>query len=171
LERQRLTPATLSRRINEARTLTGRDLARAQAAFFAIARERRARFKRTAARLSPAPIVRRQKAQGDALTGLTRRQDHAIARRLDRLRASLTQADRLLSTLSHKAVLARGFALVKDAEGAVIKLAADVVPGAALSLEFADGSADAVATGGGARAKASAKPAKPREPGNQGSLF
>ncbi|RVD31206.1 exodeoxyribonuclease VII large subunit, partial [Mesorhizobium sp. M4B.F.Ca.ET.019.03.1.1] len=64
LERQRLTPATLSRRINEARTLTGRDLARAQAAFFAIARERRARFKRTAARLSPAPIVRRQKAQG-----------------------------------------------------------------------------------------------------------
>ncbi|TJW01021.1 MAG: exodeoxyribonuclease VII large subunit [Mesorhizobium sp.] len=171
LERQRLTPATLSRRINEARTLTGRDLARAQAAFFAIARERRARFKRTAARLSPAPIVRRQKAQGDALTGLTRRQDHAIARRLDRLRASLTQADRLLSTLSHKAVLARGFALVKDAEGAVIKLAADVVPGAALSLEFADGSADAVATGGGARPKASAKPAKPRDPGNQGSLF
>ncbi|RVD33615.1 exodeoxyribonuclease VII large subunit, partial [Mesorhizobium sp. M4B.F.Ca.ET.019.03.1.1] len=84
---------------------------------------------------------------------------------------SLTQADRLLSTLSHKAVLARGFALVKDAEGAVIKLAADVVPGAALSLEFADGSADAVATGGGARPKASAKPAKPREPGNQGSLF
>ncbi|RWF62841.1 exodeoxyribonuclease VII large subunit, partial [Mesorhizobium sp.] len=171
LERQRLTPATLSRRINEARTLTGRDLARAQAAFFAIARERRARFKRTAARLSPAPIVRRQKAQGDTLTGLTRRQDHAIARRLDRLRASLTQADRLLSTLSHKAVLARGFALVKDAEGAVIKLAADVVPGAALSLEFADGSADVVATGGGARPKASAKPAKPREPGNQGSLF
>ncbi|BCG96694.1 exodeoxyribonuclease VII large subunit [Mesorhizobium sp. 131-2-1] len=172
LERQRLTPATLSRRINEARTLTGRDLARAQAAFFAIVRERRARFKRTAARLSPAPIARRQKVQADALAGLTRRQDHAIARRLDRLRARLTQADRLLATLSHKAVLARGFALVKDAEGAVIKLAADVSPGAALSLEFADGSADAVAIGGGARPKATAKPAaKPREPGNQGSLF
>ncbi|RUX51373.1 exodeoxyribonuclease VII large subunit, partial [Mesorhizobium sp. M4A.F.Ca.ET.050.02.1.1] len=172
LERRRLTPATLSRRINEARTLTGRDLARAKAAFFAIVRERRARFKRTAARLSPAPIARRQKVQADALTGLTRRQDHAIARRLDRLRASLTQADRLLSTLSHKAVLARGFALVKDAEGAVIKLAADVAPGAALSLEFADGSADAIATSGAARPKAPAKPAaKTREPGNQGSLF
>jgi exodeoxyribonuclease VII large subunit len=174
---QRLTPATLSRRMNEARTLTGRDLARAQAAFFAIVRERRARFQRTSTRLSPAPIARRQKLQADALAGLTRRQDQAIARRLDGLRAKLTQADRLLATLSHKAVLARGFALVKDAEGAVIKLAADVAPGAALQLEFADGSADAVATSGTALPKATPKPAtksnatKPREPGNQGSLF
>ncbi|RWF61106.1 MAG: exodeoxyribonuclease VII large subunit, partial [Mesorhizobium sp.] len=84
----------------------------------------------------------------------------------------LTQADRLLATLSHKAVLARGFALVKDADGAVIKQAAEVVPGMALSLEFADGTADAVATTGAARPKATAKPAaKAKERGNQGSLF
>ena len=184
---QRLTPATLSRRMNEAHTLTGRDLARAQAAFFAIVRERRARFQRTSTRLSPAPIARRQKLQADALAGLTRRQDQAIARRLDGLRAKLTQADRLLATLSHKAVLARGFALVKDAEGAVIKLAADVAPGASLQIEFADGTTDAVATGGTERPEGVAKPAatppaskptaakpaasKPKEPGNQGSLF
>jgi exodeoxyribonuclease VII large subunit len=186
LQGQRLTPATLSRRINEARTLTGRDLARAQAAFFGIVRERRTRFSRTAKRLSPAPIARRQKLQADALAALTRRQDHAMSRRLDRLRGQLTQADRLLATLSHKAVLARGFALVKDAAGVVIKLAADVTPGAALLLEFADGTADAVATGGTERPEAVAKPAavplsakptapkpasKPKEPGNQGSLF
>ncbi|MFK0690687.1 exodeoxyribonuclease VII large subunit [Mesorhizobium sp. IMUNJ 23033] len=174
---QRLTPATLSRRMNEARTLTGRDLARAQAAFFAIVRERRARFARTVTRLSPAPIARRQKLQVDALAGLARRQDQAVARQLDRLRGKLTQADRLLATLSHKAVLARGFALVKGADGAVIKLAAEVAPGAALSLEFADGNADAIATSGTARPKTIDKPAaksaaaKPKEPGNQGSLF
>jgi len=83
----------------------------------------------------------------------------------------------LLATLSHKAVLARGFALVKDADGAVIKLAEDVAAGAALSLEFADGNVDAVATSGAAQPRPAAKPAakspatKPREPGNQGSLF
>jgi len=172
LQGQRLTPATLSRRLNEARTLTGRDIARARAAFFAIVRERRARFKRTAARLSPAPIVRRQKQQTDTLMGLSRRQDQAVARRLDRLRAALTQADRLLSTLSHKAVLARGFALVKDADGAVIKRVAELAPGAALQLEFADGAAEAIATSGGARPKLATKPvSKAKEPGNQGSLF
>jgi exodeoxyribonuclease VII large subunit len=172
LERQRLTPATLSRRINEARTLTGRDIARAQAAFFGIVRERRARFKRTTARLSPAPIARRQKLQAEALVALSRRQDQAVARRLDRLRAALTQADRLLSTLSHKAVLARGFALVKDADGAVIKRVEELAPGAALQLEFADGTAEAIATSGGARPKLAAKsPAKTKAPGNQGSLF
>ncbi|GLS38361.1 exodeoxyribonuclease 7 large subunit [Mesorhizobium tianshanense] len=172
LQAQRLTPATLSRRMNEARTLAGRDLARAQAAFFAIVRERRTRFSRTAARLSPAPIARRQKLQGDALAALSRRQDRVISVRLERLRGKLTQADRLLATLSHKAVLARGFALVKDADGAVIKQAADVVSGMALSLEFADGTADAVATSGAVRPKTIAKPtAKAKEPGNQGSLF
>ncbi|TJW43541.1 MAG: exodeoxyribonuclease VII large subunit, partial [Mesorhizobium sp.] len=157
--------------MNEARTLTGRDLARAQAAFFAIVRERRARFARTATRLSPTPIARRQKLQADALAGLTRRQDQAISRRLDNLRGKLTQADRLLATLSHKAVLARGFALVKDADGVVIKRAADVASGAALLLEFADGTADAIATSGTARPKVAKPSAKPKEPGNQGSLF
>ena len=135
-------------------------------------RERRARFSRTAARLSPAPIARRQKLQADAISGLSRRQDQAISRRLDRLRGSLTQADRLLATLSHKAVLARGFALVKDADGAVIKRAQDVASGAALLLEFADGTADAVATSGMERSKPAPKPAaKAKPPGSQGSLF
>jgi exodeoxyribonuclease VII large subunit len=173
LERQRLTPATLSRRLNETRRLTGRDIARARAAFVAIVRQSRTRFQRTSARLSPAPIVRRQRLQADMLAGLARRQDQAMARRLDRLRAALTQADRLLATLSHKAVLARGFALVKDADGSVVKSVAELAPGAALELEFADGKAEAIATSGGARPKLAAakSPAKARAPGSQGSLF
>ncbi|TIL61819.1 MAG: exodeoxyribonuclease VII large subunit, partial [Mesorhizobium sp.] len=106
------------------------------------------------------------------LAALSRRQDRVISVRLERLRGKLTQADRLLATLSHKAVLARGFALVKDADGAVIKQAAEVTPGLALSLEFADGTADAIATSGTARPKTVAKPAaKAKEPGSQGSLF
>lgn len=179
----RLTPATLSRRMDEARRLTARDLARAQAAFFGIVRERRARFMRTVARLSPAPIVRRQKLQSDALATLARRKDQAMTVRLERLRARLTQADRLLSTLklSEQAILERGYALVLDTNGTLVKRAAEVTPGATLELRFADGSTHATAEGGEpASNPMSPSPATQRPPkaapkdksaSGQGSLF
>ncbi|RWG25281.1 MAG: exodeoxyribonuclease VII large subunit, partial [Mesorhizobium sp.] len=54
----------------------------------------------------------------------------------------------------------------------VVKRVAELAPGAALQLEFADGNAEAIATSGGARPKLAAKPSgKAKEPGNQGSLF
>ncbi len=93
-------------------------------------------------------------------------------RGLDRLRGRLTQADRLLSTLSHKAILARGFALVTDVSGTVVRRAADIAPGAALGIEFADGKTNAIATSGTDAARPRPKPAdKPKEAGGQGSLF
>jgi exodeoxyribonuclease VII large subunit len=171
----RLTPATLARRMNEARTLTGRDLGRARAAFFAIVRERRTRFSRTAARLTPAPIERRQRQQGEALSALFRRGEQAMSVRLDRLRARLIQAERLLATLrlSEQAILERGYALVLDSAGRLVKRAAEVKPGEALDLRFADGAAHALATGGPVNGhKAAAKSAaKPKDAGKQGSLF
>ena len=168
-----------------------RDFARAGRAFSILTVERRARIGRfgdqlpktalaalrrhrqelgvAQARLGIEPVARRWRIAGERLGDLDRRRLQGLAVRLERSRARLTQADRLLSTLSHKAALARGFVLVRDAGGEVIKRAADVASGAALSLEFADGTADAVAVGGAA---ARPKPvAKPREPGNQGSLF
>ncbi|TPJ41475.1 exodeoxyribonuclease VII large subunit [Mesorhizobium sp. B2-5-13] len=189
----KLTPAMLSQRIAEARRTNDRNLSRAQGALRTLARSRRAELNRAAdqlpkcakaslqrhrqqlalLRITIEPTVRRQRVQGDILTALTRRGGQAMLLRLERLRGRIIQADRLMATLSHKAVLARGFALVKDADGAVIKQAADVASGMALSLEFADGTADAVATSGAARPKPAAKApvAKAKEPGNQGSLF
>jgi len=171
----RLTPATLKRRLEETRTLTGRDLGRARAAFFSIVRERRKGFSRTAARLTPAPIERRQKLQGEALAVLSRRADQATSVRLDRLRARLTQADRLLATLrlSEQSILERGYALVLDSSGQLIKRAAEIRPGEALDLRFADGTAHALATGA---PPAGQKPgpkgsAKLKDTGKQGSLF
>lgn len=169
----RLSPATLSRRIGDTRRHLDRDMARAQSALRALVRERRVHFDRVQSRLVPEPLARRHVAQRTQLGSLERRGLMAVSQLLERLRARLTQSDRLLATLSHKAVLARGFALVKDANGAVIKSAGDVAAGAALSLEFADGEAQAIATTGGAKPKGPvSKPsAKPRAPGNQGSLF
>ncbi|RWB10146.1 MAG: exodeoxyribonuclease VII large subunit [Mesorhizobium sp.] len=190
----KLTPAMLSQRIAEARRTNERNLLRAQGALRALARARRAELNRAAdqlpkcaraslqrhkqqlamlqGRITIEPTARRQRVQRDLLTALTRRGTQAVVLRLDRLRGRVVQADRLMASLSHKAVLARGFALVRDADGAVIKQAAEVASGMALSLEFADGIADAVAITGTAKPKAVAKPAaKAKEPGNQGSLF
>ncbi|RUW63748.1 exodeoxyribonuclease VII large subunit [Mesorhizobium sp. M7A.F.Ca.US.008.03.1.1] len=190
----KLTPAMLSQRIAEARRTNERNLLRAQGALRALARARRAELNRAAdqlpkcaraslqrhkqqlavlqGRITIEPTARRQRVQRDFLTALTRRGTQAVVLRLERLRGRIVQSDRLMASLSHKAVLARGFALVRDADGAVVKQAADVASGMALSLEFADGTADAVAISGTAKPKAVAKPAaKAKEPGNQGSLF
>ncbi|TPM07301.1 MULTISPECIES: exodeoxyribonuclease VII large subunit [unclassified Mesorhizobium] len=190
----KLTPAMLSQRIAEAWRTNERNLLRAQGALRTLTRARRAELNRAAdqlpkcaraslqrhrqqlaalqGRITIEPTARRQRIQRDFLTALTRRSTHAASLRLERLRSRVAHADRLLATLSHKAVLARGFALVKDADGAVVKRAAELSAGMALSLEFADGTADAVATSGSARPRPAAKTAiKAKEPGSQGSLF
>ncbi|PZN58453.1 MAG: exodeoxyribonuclease VII large subunit [Proteobacteria bacterium] len=169
----RLSPATLKRRLEDTRTLTGRDLGRARAAFFAIVRERRARFSRTAARLTTGPLERRHRQHGELLGTLQRRADQATASRLDRLRARLTQAERLLATLrmSEEAILERGYAMVFDSQGQLLRRAAEVRPGEALSLRFADGAASALAGGSSGPGGQKAKSARTREPGPQGSLF
>ena len=58
-----------------------------------------------------------------------------LARRTDRFLAEA----KLLQAMSYKSVLARGFAVVRDAAGKPVRAASYVQPGAALAIEFADG--------------------------------
>ncbi|HEV7265919.1 MAG TPA: exodeoxyribonuclease VII large subunit [Falsiroseomonas sp.] len=62
-------------------------------------------------------------------------------------RARLDGAAGRLEALSYNAVLARGFALVRDAAGEPLTRAAEVAAGARLSLNFADGQVLATAEG------------------------
>ena len=169
LDAIRLTPMVLSRRIHETRRAVERDLSRAYAALRATVRERRTRYERTTPRLSAAPLVRAQRSQREKLAGLARRSRHAFGIEIERRRTRLTQSERLLANLSHQSILDRGFALVSDAGGVLLKRAADVTPGSVLSIRFADGAAGAVATGSGE----APKPRAPRRQGGgeQGSLF
>ena len=78
-------------------------------------------------------------------------------------------------------MLARGFALVRDEQGHALRAAANVGPGARLSLEFSDGrvaaTADAdrpAATPASATPSSETKAASSRravKPAGQGSLF
>ena len=99
-----------------------------------------------------------------------------------RARSELVAQERILQSLSYKNVLKRGYAVVRDEDDRPVSLAAALITGAAISIEFADGRIGAV-TGegeasptpppGGASPtrKRSAKPAEPAAPPKQGSLF
>ena len=84
--------------------------------------------------------------------------------RLDRLKQQLEATDRLRETLSYKATLDRGYAVVR-AEGNVITTKAQAAKQTALEIEFADG----VLSTGPAEKSPSKKP-RPDAP-DQGSLF
>ncbi len=64
---------------------------------------------------------------------------HIFARQQDRFLGET----KLLQSLSYRSVLARGFAVVRGADGKPLHQAADVKPGMRLSIEFADGEVDA----------------------------
>jgi len=146
----RLSPALLERRLAEARTRLARD----------------------AGRVSPEALRRRIALHAEALDRLGRRADQSVAIAGERRRVRLAQAWRLAETLSHRSVLRRGFALVRDAAGQPVKSAAAVGPGDALAIEFADGSVDAIASGDAPARPVARKPArKPEGGGGQGSLF
>ena len=110
----------------------------------ALARRiQRGRGQRALAAFSPAPL-------------------HALLRER---RARLDGLARQLEALSYNAILARGFALVRDADGGPLTRAADVAPGTRLSISFADGQVAATAEDGGAKKRG--KPAAR----TQGSLL
>ncbi len=99
-----------------------------------------------------------------------------LARAWDRDRAKLAGLARLLTSLDPRALLARGYAMVRDADGAIVPSAARARGAGHLRLAFADGEVPVtVADGDAPPPPAPApKPARkpPAAPGRgQGELF
>ncbi|MEO3386432.1 exodeoxyribonuclease VII large subunit [Mesorhizobium sp. CAU 1741] len=188
----RLSPTVLERRIAEVRRRVVRDGERLPALFRNLVGTARSRFSRDAGRVTPAALTRRLDGHGQALRALERRSDACMERSLERREAALhraqlrlriepieenlrdrrrrlDQAERLLRSVSYQSILERGFALVTNDAGGLIRRAGEVSRGEALTIEFADGNVAAISAGGdGARSgKTSAKPPA----GGQGSLF
>jgi exodeoxyribonuclease VII large subunit len=157
----------------------------------ALLRQRRERFMGLEVRLKASKLSNAQ-AQRNAIARdrertqrLTERARRALLTTLQRLDARVAHSGQLLSALSYRGVLARGFALVRDEQGHAVHAAAAIGPNARLSIEFADGrvgataDADRPAATTPAASPASAptreaKPAAPKrisKPVDQGSLF
>ncbi len=165
----RLSPASLIRRTQEARRRLEREGDQLPKCAKAYLRARRSALRETAARLRVEPVAARARLGRDRLLALSRRADVSIDGALGRVRTRLAQAARLADSLSHQAVLARGFALVRDADDVLVKRAAELGTGEAIAIEFADGTVQAVTSGAGPSRPSRAS--RPKGPQGQGSLF
>jgi exodeoxyribonuclease VII large subunit len=120
---------------------------RLRTALFQNLQRHRGQFARVSAFLRPR-IVRAEIQRGtECVADLDARLARAFGHRVARGRGSLESCARMLDGLSYRAVLARGFALVRGADGALKRRASAVRPGEDLALTFADGKKTAVAEG------------------------
>ena len=139
---------------------------RLKLALKANTRHHRSEFERAAARLAPLTLRREVKRHGSDVERQGRRLRQAHATFLKARRSTIVNAAKLLATLSYRSVLKRGFALV-TAEARLVAERAAAQPGAAVAIEFHDGSV----TGRIDRDETGRPPRKPPRDGGQGSLL
>lgn len=159
---ERHTPVILSRLLTQARE-------RLRPAQDRHANALSATLRRAADRLIP--LARRHRSdlisqplnrQRDRVVRLSDLLPQRIDQHIERLGLQYDRASRLLNTLGHKSVLARGYAILKDESGALLRSTDDVRSGSAFVAELADGTFEAVVAGAPKAADEAAKtlPAK-----------
>jgi len=140
---------------------------------------RRERFEQLSQRLSAARFAyanaRRAQIERarERTLALFARATHSARALVQNRAARIERAERLLTAVSYRGVLARGFALVRAADGKPLHSAAAVTTGLQLTIEFGDGRVHATADGAPAVTPAAA-PTKPPRRGSgegQGNLF
>lgn len=136
-----------------------------------LVQQRHVLLSRQAARLGPG-LLRHPASRGrEKLDQLAGRGRHTMIACLEKRRRHVDSLGQLLRSLSHKSVLDRGFVLVRDTDGRMLRRVADAEAALSVELEFCDGRAAAEMQQGASARKdgpANAKPAKPaRAAGNE----
>jgi exodeoxyribonuclease VII large subunit len=181
----RLGPQIVRTRMVRCCELVAALVERAKRAQNVAAMRRRERLTTATARLAAGV-----RANADAHRNRISRQRERVATLSERARraarlllrqraASLERCGQMLNALSHRGVLARGFALVRDSRGRPLRHAAAVKPGMGLDLEFSDGHVRAAAESSSAAPTDTPAPVVPIRPrgrrgggdSGQGSLF
>ena len=126
--------------------------------------EHRRAFAESATLLRPKPLRDRIRASTERIASLAHRMERCHRALLAAERKRLENASRMLENISYRAVLERGFVLVRGEGDAIRRRASAVKSGEALTLVFADGEKPAIASGAPA-------PRKPRNPTGQPDLF
>ncbi len=129
------------------------------------------------------PLSLLNRAEGEATRSLStasERLGHAGRNHISKVEDRLSRAGQLLETLSYKSALKRGYTVVRNASGLVIRQSSDAIEGSAAIIEFADGSRDIIFGGGETPSKTQplktqapkkTSAAKTPKPENQSSLF
>ena len=137
---------------------------------------------RTSGGLRPAPLRAETQRARKQLTQNAARARPALNKILEDRRSRLEGHAKLLDALSYQSTLARGFAVVRTADGKVLRTAETASSAPRLSILFSDGALAAVPDGAPTPTLPKAPPAKnPKAPeapakpgktsGDQGSLF
>jgi exodeoxyribonuclease VII large subunit len=156
----------IERSAERLRGLSGRQ----QIALAVHAERKRAAFSLVARRLRPEPVATRLDACRRQVADLLARGGRAAERAVERRAHRLAALDQLLRSLSYASIVARGYAVIRDAAGAPLASAAAVMPGASLDIEFRDGHVPVTASGEPAKPPPAPKRRRPAEP-DQESLF
>jgi len=141
---------------------------RLNSALLANTRAAQSKLDRVAARLRPEALSQDITRRRDHLARTMARLQPAVKRTLEAHRKHLDGAARMLESLSHKSVLARGFVMVHREDGSLVRAAKDLNAGDVIDLTFADDHKKAVVDPPAESGKPKPK-AKPG--GDQGSLF
>ncbi len=136
----------------------------------ANAQKFRLRFERAASLHTPRALKTHIRHMRDQTATLSARAARAEGVMQSARRSRLTAAGQLLNAFGYQQVLARGYALVRDADGVPVRKTAAISAGDRLSIEMSDGRVGAVAEGETSPSAPKAKRGKP-EKGGQGSLF
>jgi exodeoxyribonuclease VII large subunit len=141
---------------------------RLRTALFQNLQRHAGRFARVSALLRPRIVSTEIQRDRECVGDFDARLARAFGHRIRRAQSGLSSCVRVLDSLSYRAVLARGFALVRSADGSLKHRAIAVKPGEALTLIFADGETKVIAGG-----KAEARPSRFgfRREKAQGDLF
>jgi exodeoxyribonuclease VII large subunit len=155
----RLSPQLLRTNIERRRERYAGMMSRLQAGVAANIQVHRTRIAREAERVS----------------AFGARAGRAVRQLIAARQARAERGAQLLAAFSYRGVLARGFALVRDAASRPLHTASAVTAGMVIEIEFSDGRVGARAEGGAASPdKPAGEPAKPRArrgSSGQGSLF
>jgi exodeoxyribonuclease VII large subunit len=141
---------------------------RLNAALVANTRAAQSKLDRVAARLRPEALAQDIARRREKLAQSAARLAPAMTRNLVTHRRRLDASARMLESLSHKSVLARGFVMVHREDGVLVRAAKELNAGDVVELTFADEHKKAVID---PTAEAGKGKAKPKPPGGQGSLF
>lgn len=129
---------------------------------------KRVQFTKAAAKLSTQTLVADLRHARARLTPAAERMPSAIKRLIVQRGNALTAMGKLLESYSYKGVLERGFALIVDDQGHIVRSKSAVRPGQLLAVEVADGQFGASVSGAPVSRK---KPRPPKDDGGQESLF
>ena len=120
------------------------------------------RLTQTSQRLRRAPLARENARRAERLGQLGLRIENGASRKIETQSKRLEKAGQLLEAFSYQGVLKRGFVVVADSKGKLVRSQKGISSGEGVTLTFADGMRDAVIAGGAVKAKATAKPKSPK---------